>query len=83
MEIVLGTLFLIAWALLILWMTSRVAISAWIGKEQGVAIGLLAGAALASGIVLFLKNSLPLDTLGLGFVLAATVTLILWVTAPT
>ena len=83
MEIVLGALFLIVWALLILWKIARVAISAWLGKDQGVAIGLLAGAALASGIVLFLKNSLPLDTLGLGFVLAATGTLILWVTAPT
>jgi hypothetical protein len=33
---------------------------------------------VASGIVLFFKNSLPLDTLGLGFVLAAVGTMLLW-----
>jgi hypothetical protein len=78
MEIVLGALFLIVWAPLILWMTARVAISAWLGKDQGVAIGLLAGAALTSGIVLFFKNLLPVDTSGLGFVLAAVGALLLW-----
>jgi hypothetical protein len=78
MEIVLGAVFLIVWAPLILWKIARVAISAWLGKDQGVAIGLLAGAALASGIVLFFKNLLPVDTSGLGFVLAAVGTLLLW-----
>ena len=39
--------------------------------NSGLAMGLIAGAALAAGILLFIKSSLSsLDTVGAGFVLA-------------
>jgi len=73
MEVVLGAALLIAWAVLFFWGAARVAISAWRGSDldSGRASGFIAGTALAAGIILFSKNSLPFDMIGVGFVLAA------------
>ena len=81
MEVFLGGALRIAWVNVLLWVVPKSAARALRGDQfnSGLAMGLIAGAAIAAGILLFIKNSLSsLDTIGAGFVLAliGSVTLI-------
>jgi hypothetical protein len=81
METAIATFFMGAVAGLILWGCSKFAISAGRGVERRTALGLLSGVAIGAGIVLLVKDSLPFDTLGTGFVLAVIGSLFLWALA--
>jgi hypothetical protein len=91
----LAITFLLGWALVIIWSLGRIAVSAWrtpLGKgeehlwdSRSFAAGLLVGAALAGGVILFVERVIMLfgvvDRRGLGFVLALVATFVLWVFA--
>ena len=73
MEVFLGGALIIAWVIVLLWAMAKTAARALRGDQfnSGLAMGLIAGAAIAAGILLFIKHSLSsLDTIGAGFVLA-------------
>jgi hypothetical protein len=73
MEVFLGGALIVAWVIVLLWAMAKTAARALRGDQfnSGLAMGLIAGAAIAAGILLFIKNSLSsLDTIGAGFVLA-------------
>ena len=72
-DILLGVILLAAWAAVVLRGLARTALKARKGDkwERAYLVGLGVGCALGVGVVLSIKNSLPLDTIGLGFLLAA------------
>jgi hypothetical protein len=81
MEVVVGGALIIASVIVLLWAMAKTAARALRGDQfnSGLAMGLIAGAAIAAGIPLFTKNSLSsLDSIGAGVVLAliGSVTLI-------
>jgi hypothetical protein len=71
-ELVAGSAIGAIWAVVFIWAAGRIAVSAWRGKEwkPTQAAGLIGSAAFSSGLVLFVKNALPHDTIGIGAVLA-------------
>jgi hypothetical protein len=60
MEVFLGGALIIAWVIVLLWAMAKTAARALRGDQfnSGLAMGLIAGAAIAAGILLFIKNSL-------------------------
>jgi hypothetical protein len=91
-EVLLGAAFFIAWALVLLWSLGRIAVSAWrtLGKgahnwdPRSFGVGVLVGAALAAGPILFVEPEAVLfgaHTIGLGFLLTLAATFVLWVFA--
>jgi hypothetical protein len=77
---IIGFTFGAIWIILILWGAGGIIISAWQrGKWTPTqAAAVFASAAVASGIVLFVKNTLPSDTVGIGAILAGFGGIILW-----
>ena len=76
-ETFLGAILIAAWAALVLRGLTRTTLAArkrskW---ERAYLVGLGVGCALGVGVVLFNKNSLPLDTFTIGFLLAAVLDL--------
>lgn len=91
-EVLLGSALLLVWALVLVWSLGCIAVSAWRtpGKGQhnwdahSFGVGVLVGAALAAGPILFVEPEAVLfgvHTIGLGFVLALAATFALWVFA--
>jgi hypothetical protein len=82
-EIVLGAIVIAIWIAFVLWGVGAIALSAMRkpakDAAQSCVAGLFAGGALAAGVILFMKNQLPFDVAGLGFVLAAGGGLWIWV----
>ena len=81
MVTILGVMFLIAWAGVLLWSVARIAIAAVRGQPwppSFYVVGLIGSCALSAGLVLAIKNSLPNDTFGAGFVFAATGSVLIW-----
>ena len=72
-ETFLGVILIAAWAAVVLRGLARTALAARKGRkwEQAYLVGLGVGCAFGVGVVLSIKNSLPLDTFGLSFFLAA------------
>jgi peptidoglycan/LPS O-acetylase OafA/YrhL len=79
-ETLLGTLLIAAWAAVVLRGLARTAIAARKGRqwERAYLVGLGVGCALGVGVVLSIKNSLPLDSFGLSFFLAAGAACAIW-----
>lgn len=75
-----GSAVLIAWTAAVLWGLGRTALSARKGQvwHQAYLVGLVVGCALGAGMMLAIKNSLPFDTFGAGFLLAAGSGLAIW-----
>ena len=71
---------LAAWAAVVLRGLERTAAAARKGRkwERAYLVGLGVGCAFEVGVVLSMKNSLPLDTFGLGFLLAAGAGFAIW-----
>jgi hypothetical protein len=80
-ETLLGAILIAAWAAVVLRGLARTALAARTGGkwERAYLAGLAVGCAFAMGVVLSIKNSLPLDTFGLGFVLSAGAGFAIWV----
>jgi hypothetical protein len=79
--VIFGALILLAWAGFLFWILGATAV--WAirepsGRAASCAAGLLGGCLLGVGVVLAVKNSLPSDTIGLGYVLAIVGTLWIW-----
>jgi len=79
-ETFLGAILIAAWAALVLRGLTRTALAArkrgkW---ERAYLVGLGVGCALGVGVVLSIKNSLPLDTFTIGFLLAAGAGFAVW-----
>jgi hypothetical protein len=79
-ETFLGAILIAAWAALVLRGLTRTALAArkrgkW---ERAYLVGLGVGCALWVGVVLSIKNSLPLDTFTIGFLLAAGAGFAVW-----
>jgi hypothetical protein len=76
----LGTILIAAWAAVVLQGLARTAVAARKGGkwERAYLAGLGVGCAFAVGVVLSTKNSLPLDTFGLGFFLAGGAGFAIW-----
>jgi hypothetical protein len=92
MEVWLGAALALGWVLVVIWSLGRIAVSAWrtLGKgehnwdSRSFAGGLLVGAGLAGGVLLFVEPEAVLfgvHTIGLGFVLTFAATFVLWVFA--
>ena len=80
MEFALGIVGVATWCSLVLWGMARIAISVWRRGEwkPTQATGLIAIATLSAGIILMLKNALPFETFGVGFVFTAISGIVLW-----
>ena len=80
-ETLLGTSLIAAWAAVVLLGLARTTTLAarkrgkW---ERAYLVGLGVGCAFGLGVVLSIKNSLPLDTFGLSFFLAAGAGFAIW-----
>jgi hypothetical protein len=72
-ETLLGTILIAAWAAVVLRGLVRTALAARKGRqwERAYLVDLGVGCTFGVGVVLSIKNSLPLDTFGLSFFLAA------------
>jgi hypothetical protein len=79
-DILLGVILLAAWAAVVLRGLARAALMARKGGkwERAYLVGLGVGCALGIGVLLSVKNTLPLDTFGLGFLLAAGAGFAIW-----
>ena len=79
-ETLLGAALIATWAAVVLRGLERTAVAARKGRkwERAYLVGLGIGCALGVGVVLSVKNSLPLDTFGLGFLLAAGAGFAIW-----
>ena len=79
-ETFLGVILIAAWAAVVLRGLARTALAARKGRkwEQAYLVGLGVGCAFGVGVVLSIKNSLPLDTFGLSFFLAAGAGFAIW-----
>jgi hypothetical protein len=73
-ETLLGTILIVAWAVVVLHGLARTTLAARKGGqwERAYLIGLGVGCSFGIGVLLSIKNSLPLDTFGLSFFLAAS-----------
>ena len=80
METFLGTILIAAWAAVVLRGLTRTILAARKGGEWARAylVGLGVGCAFGVGVLLSIKNSLPLDTFGLSFFLAASAGFAIW-----
>ena len=80
METFLGTILIAAWAAVVLRGLTRTILAARKGGEWARAylVGLGVGCAFGVGVLLSIKNSLPLDTFGLSFFLAAGAGFAIW-----
>src|SRR5260370_27901936 len=72
-ETFLGAILIAAWAAVVVRGLEQTAVAARKGRkwERAYLVGLGVGCAFGVGVVLSIKNSLPLDTFGLSFFLAA------------
>src|SRR5260370_1476477 len=72
-ETFLGAILIAAWAAVVVRGLEQTAVAARKGRkwERAYLVGLGVGCAFGVGVVLSIKNSLPLDTFALGFLLAA------------
>jgi hypothetical protein len=79
-ETLLGTILIAAWAAVVLRGLARTAIAARKGGQwqRAYLVGLGVGCALGVGVVLSIKNSLPFDSFGLSFLLAAGAGFAIW-----
>ena len=79
-ETLLGTILIAAWAAVVLRGLARTILTARKGGqwERAYLVGLGVGCAFGVGVVLSIKNSLPLDTFGLSFLLAAGAGFAIW-----
>jgi hypothetical protein len=79
-ETVLGITLIAAWAAVVLRGLARTTLAARKGGEweRAYLIGLGVGCAFGVGVLLSIKNSLPLDTFGLSFFLAAGAGFAIW-----
>jgi hypothetical protein len=80
METFLGTILIAAWAAVILRGLARSFLAARKGSEweRAYLVGLGVGCAFGIGVLLAIKNSLPLDTFGLSFFFAAGAGFAIW-----
>src|SRR6516225_11594424 len=80
METFLGTILIAAWAAVVLRGLARTILTARKGGqwERAYLIGLGVGFSFGIGVLLSIKNSLPLDTFGLSFFLAAGAGFAIW-----
>jgi hypothetical protein len=80
MDTFLGVILIAAWAAVVLRALARTALAARTGRkrEQSYLVGLAIGCAFGIGMVLSIKNSLPVDTFGLGFLVAAGAGFAIW-----
>jgi hypothetical protein len=80
MDTTLGVVVMIGWIALVLWGAGKIMLSVRRGGEwkSTHAMGLVASAALAAGIVLSLKKLLPDDTFGVGMILTIGGGVALW-----
>jgi hypothetical protein len=81
LEVLLGVLVLTAWAAAVLWGLGQTALSARKGHEwdRAYLTGVVVGCALGAGVALAIKDILPFDAFGLGFLLAAGGGFAIWV----
>ena len=79
-ETLLGTILIVAWAVVVLHGLARTTLAARKGGqwERAYLIGLGVGCSFGIGVLLSIKNSLPLDTFGLSFFLAASAGFAIW-----
>jgi 4-amino-4-deoxy-L-arabinose transferase-like glycosyltransferase len=79
-ETFLGAILIAAWAAVVLRGLVQTALTARKGGkwERAYLAGLVVGCAFGVGVVLSLKNSLPVDTFGLGLFLAAGAGFAIW-----
>jgi hypothetical protein len=79
-ETLLGTILIAAWVAVVLRGLARTALAARKGGkwERAYLVGLGVGCTFSLGVALSIKNSLPVDTLGLGFFLAASAGFGIW-----
>ena len=79
-ETFLGVILIAAWAAVVLRGLASTAMAARKGHkwERAYLVGLGVGCAFGVGVVLSIKNSLPLDTFGLSFLLAASAGFAIW-----
>jgi hypothetical protein len=79
-ETFLGVILIAAWAAVVVRGLARTALAARKGRkwERAYLVGLGVGCAFGVGVVLSIKNSLPLDTFGLSFFLAAGAGFAIW-----
>ena len=79
-ETLLGAILIAAWAAVVVRGLTRTAMAARKGHkwERAYLVGLGTGCAFGAGVVLSIKNSLPLDTFGLSFLLAAGAGFAIW-----
>jgi len=79
-ETLLGTSLIAAWAAVVLRGLARTILAVRKGGqwERAYLVGLGVGCAFGLGVVLSIKNSLPLDTFGLSFFLAAGAGFAIW-----
>jgi hypothetical protein len=80
-ETIGGIAVVTAWAAAVLWGLGQSALSARKGQkwEQAYLAGVVIGCALGAGMMLSVKNELPFDTSGAGFVLALVSGFAIWV----
>jgi drug/metabolite transporter (DMT)-like permease len=72
---------LLAWAAAVLWGAAQIALSARRREMWPPSLyvgGMIGSCALGAGIALFIENSLPFNTVALGFLLAAGGGLTIW-----
>jgi hypothetical protein len=79
-ETFLGAIVIATWAAVVLRGLERTAVAARKGRkwERAYLVGWVVGCAFGVGVVLSMKNSLPLDTFSLGFLLAAGAGFAIW-----
>jgi hypothetical protein len=77
---IIGFVFVAIYIILVIWGGGKIVVSAWQGRKwtPTQAAAVFASAAIASGIVLFVKNALPFDTVGIGAILAGFGGIVLW-----
>jgi hypothetical protein len=80
-ETALGITLIAAWAAVVLRGLARTILTARKGGqwERAYLVGLGVGCAFGIGVLLSVKNSLPLDTFGLSFFLAASAGFAIWI----
>jgi hypothetical protein len=79
-ETFLGVILIAGWAAVVLRGLARTILAARKGRkwQQAYLVGSGVGCALGVGVMLSIKNSLPLDTFGPGFLLAAGAGFAIW-----
>ena len=79
-ETFLGAMLIAVWAAVVLRGLEQTTRAARKGRkwDRAYLVGLSVGSAFGAGMVLSIKNSLPLDTFGLSFLLAAGAGFAIW-----